>query len=36
MADEGVFDKIMAVNVKGPLELAKKAFPIMAEAAAVR
>lgn len=31
MADEGVFDKIMAVNVKGPLELAKKAFPIMAE-----
>ena len=31
MADEGVFDKIMAVNVKGPLELAKRAFPIMAE-----
>lgn len=31
MTDEGVFDKIMAVNVKGPLELAKKAFPIMAE-----
>jgi len=31
MADEGIFDKIMAVNVKGPLELAKKAFPIMAE-----
>jgi dehydrogenase/reductase SDR family protein 4 len=30
-ADEGVFDKIMAVNVKGPLELAKRAFPIMAE-----
>ena len=30
-ADDGVFDKIMAVNVKGPLELAKRAFPIMAE-----
>ena len=30
-ADEGVFDKIMSVNVKGPLELAKRAFPIMAE-----
>jgi len=30
-SDEGVFDKIMAVNVKGPLELAKRAFPIMAE-----
>ncbi|HEY1599315.1 MAG TPA: glucose 1-dehydrogenase [Pirellulales bacterium] len=30
-ADEGVFDKIMAVNVKGPLELGKRAFPIMAE-----
>lgn len=29
--DEAVFDKIMAVNVKGPLELAKRAFPIMAE-----
>lgn len=29
--DEAVFDKIMAVNVKGPLELGKKAFPIMAE-----
>jgi NAD(P)-dependent dehydrogenase (short-subunit alcohol dehydrogenase family) len=29
-ADEGVFDKIMAVNVKGPLELAKRAFPSMA------
>lgn len=29
--DEGVFDKIMAVNVKGPFELAKKAFPIMQE-----
>jgi NAD(P)-dependent dehydrogenase (short-subunit alcohol dehydrogenase family) len=27
--DEGVFDKIMAVNVKGPFELAKRAFPVM-------
>jgi NAD(P)-dependent dehydrogenase (short-subunit alcohol dehydrogenase family) len=27
--DEGIFDKIMAVNVKGPLELAKQAHPIM-------
>lgn len=30
-ADEAVFDKIMAVNVKGPLEIAKRAFPIMQE-----
>lgn len=30
-ADEGVFDKIMAVNVKGPLELSKRAFPSMQE-----
>jgi NAD(P)-dependent dehydrogenase (short-subunit alcohol dehydrogenase family) len=29
-ADDGVFDKIMAVNVKGPLELAKRAYPSMA------
>lgn len=28
-ADEGIFDKIMAVNVKGPLELSKRAFPHM-------
>jgi NAD(P)-dependent dehydrogenase (short-subunit alcohol dehydrogenase family) len=28
-ADEGVFDKIMAVNVRGPLELAKLAHPHM-------
>jgi len=28
-ADETVFDKIMGVNVKGPLELSKKCFPIM-------
>ncbi len=27
--DEGVFDKIMAVNVKGPFELAKRCFPLM-------
>jgi NAD(P)-dependent dehydrogenase (short-subunit alcohol dehydrogenase family) len=27
--DEGVFDKIMAVNVKGPFELAKRVFPLM-------
>ena len=27
--DDGVFDKIMAVNVKGPLELAKLAHPHM-------
>jgi NAD(P)-dependent dehydrogenase (short-subunit alcohol dehydrogenase family) len=27
--DEGVFDKIMAVNVRGPLELAKLAHPHM-------
>ena len=30
-ADEAVFDKIMAVNVKGPLELAKAAHPVMLE-----
>jgi NAD(P)-dependent dehydrogenase (short-subunit alcohol dehydrogenase family) len=30
-ADEAVFDKIMAVNVKGPLELAKAAHPLMLE-----
>ena len=30
-ADEALFDKIMSVNVKGPLELSKRAFPIMAE-----
>src|SRR5437016_10920151 len=30
-ADEAVFDKIMAVNVKGPLELAKAAHPAMLE-----
>jgi NAD(P)-dependent dehydrogenase (short-subunit alcohol dehydrogenase family) len=29
-ADEDVFDKIMAVNVKGPLELAKAAYPLLA------
>jgi len=29
--DESVFDKIMAVNVKGPFELCKRAFPIMQE-----
>lgn len=29
--DEGVFDKIMSVNVKGPFELAKRAFPVMQE-----
>ena len=28
-ADEGVFDKIFSVNVKGPLEIAKRAFPVM-------
>ncbi len=27
--DEGLFDKIMHVNVQGPLEIAKRAFPIM-------
>ncbi len=27
--DAGVFDKIMNVNVKGPFELAKKAYPFM-------
>jgi dehydrogenase/reductase SDR family member 4 len=27
--DGGVFDKIMNVNVKGPFELAKKAYPFM-------
>lgn len=31
MTDEGVFDKIMAVNVKGPFELSKRAQPVMAE-----
>ncbi len=30
-AEEAVFDKIMAVNVKGPLELAKAAHPSMVE-----
>lgn len=29
--DDAVFDKIMAVNVKAPLELSKRAFPIMSE-----
>ncbi|MFP4090723.1 MAG: glucose 1-dehydrogenase [Cyclobacteriaceae bacterium] len=29
--DSAVFDKIMDVNVKGPLELAKLAYPIMKE-----
>lgn len=28
-SDEGVFDKIMSVNVKGPFEIAKRAFPVM-------
>jgi NAD(P)-dependent dehydrogenase (short-subunit alcohol dehydrogenase family) len=28
-ADEAVFDKIMSVNVKGPLELAKLAHPLL-------
>src|SRR5687767_9039906 len=28
-ADEAVFDKIMAVNVKGPLEVARRAYPLM-------
>lgn len=28
-ADESVFQKIMAVNVQGPLELCKRAVPIM-------
>ncbi|MDY6942508.1 MAG: glucose 1-dehydrogenase [Pseudomonadota bacterium] len=28
-ADEGVFGKIMSVNVQGPLELSKQALPIM-------
>src|SRR5690606_17426303 len=27
--DDGVFDKIMQVNVKGPLELAKASYPSM-------
>jgi NAD(P)-dependent dehydrogenase (short-subunit alcohol dehydrogenase family) len=27
--DEGVFDKIMAVNVKGPLEVCRRAYPLM-------
>ena len=27
--DEAVFDKIMAVNVKGPLEVARRAYPLM-------
>ena len=31
MADSNVFDKIMAVNVKGPFELCKMAQPIMME-----
>jgi NAD(P)-dependent dehydrogenase (short-subunit alcohol dehydrogenase family) len=28
-ADDAVFDKIMAVNVKGPLELCRRAYPSM-------
>jgi len=28
-ADEAIFQKIMAVNVQGPLELCKKALPVM-------
>ena len=28
-SDTAVFDKIMAVNVKGPFEIARRAFPIM-------
>lgn len=28
-ADEAVFDKIMAVNVKGPLEVCRRAYPLM-------
>ena len=31
MTDTGAFDKIMAVNVKGPFELAKRVQPIMME-----
>ena len=27
--DEAVFDKIMAVNVKGPLEVCRRAYPLM-------
>ncbi len=30
-SDDAVFDKIMAVNVKGPLALARLAYPLMAE-----
>ncbi|HJQ82448.1 MAG TPA: SDR family oxidoreductase, partial [Candidatus Binatia bacterium] len=30
-ADEAVFEKVMAVNVRGPLELAKAAHPAMLE-----
>lgn len=30
-AEEALFDKIMHVNVKGPLELAKRVFPVMQE-----
>ncbi|MDZ7269184.1 MAG: glucose 1-dehydrogenase [candidate division KSB1 bacterium] len=29
--EEGLFDKIMAVNVKGPLELCKRAHPVLAK-----
>ncbi|MCG3156913.1 MAG: 4-formylbenzenesulfonate dehydrogenase TsaC1/TsaC2 [bacterium] len=29
--EEGLFDKIMAVNVKGPLELCKRAYPTLAK-----
>jgi NAD(P)-dependent dehydrogenase (short-subunit alcohol dehydrogenase family) len=28
-ADDAAFDKIMAVNVKGPLELCRRAYPVM-------
>lgn len=31
LSDEGVFDKIMGVNVKAPFELSKRVFPIMQE-----
>jgi NAD(P)-dependent dehydrogenase (short-subunit alcohol dehydrogenase family) len=30
-ADDGVFDKVLAVNVRGPLALARAAYPSMAE-----
>jgi NAD(P)-dependent dehydrogenase (short-subunit alcohol dehydrogenase family) len=32
-AEEAVFDKIFAVNVKGPLELARQAYPLLRECA---